>query len=77
MALRAIVRGGQLHLDEPVDLPDGTELSLVLDDDEPVEMSAAEFAQLDKKLTDAARAIDSGHWVDGAALLARLEAKSR
>lgn len=31
--LRARVENGRLHLDEPTELPDGTELDLVVDDE--------------------------------------------
>ena len=31
--LRARVKNGRLHLDEPTGLPDGTELDLVVDDE--------------------------------------------
>jgi hypothetical protein len=31
--LRARVENGRLHLDEPTELPEGTELELVVDDD--------------------------------------------
>jgi hypothetical protein len=31
--LRARVENGRLHLDEPTELPDGTELDLVIDDE--------------------------------------------
>ncbi len=33
MVLRATVRGGRLVVDEPTDLPDGTVLDLVIDDE--------------------------------------------
>lgn len=34
MALKAIVRNGRFVIDEPTDLPDGTELDLVVDDEQ-------------------------------------------
>lgn len=33
MSLRAVVRNGRVILDEPTDLPEGTVLDLVVDDD--------------------------------------------
>jgi len=74
MALKAVVRDGHICFDEPVDLPDGTELSLVLDD-EGDQLPAEEFARLDAALLRAAKAIDEGRAVDGQALLARLRSK--
>ncbi|MCA9549934.1 MAG: hypothetical protein KC933_07860 [Myxococcales bacterium] len=74
MALKAVVRDGHIHFDEPVDLPDGTVLQLVLDD-EAEAMDAEEFARLDAALVRAATALDAGQGVDGEALLARLRAK--
>jgi predicted DNA-binding antitoxin AbrB/MazE fold protein len=74
MALKAIVENGYLRLKQPVDLPDGTELSLVFDD-EAGTMTASEFARLDECLVRAASALDAGEGVDGELLLARLHAK--
>lgn len=75
MALRATVKGGRLVLDEPTDLPDGTVLDLVADD-ESGELAAEEIQRINSALVLAATAIDAGQHVDGAELLARLEAKS-
>ncbi len=36
-AIKAIVRNGRIETDEPLDLPDGTELSIQLPDSEDVE----------------------------------------
>ena len=52
MPLRAKVKNGRIIVDEPTDLPDGAELILVpvADDEEPVELSAAELAELDRRI---------------------------
>ena len=75
VALQAIVKDGRLVLDEPTDLPDGTVLELVADD-ETGELGPEELAQLNAALERGARALESGASVDGAALIARLRAKS-
>ena len=56
--LRARVHNGRLVVDEPTDLPEGTVLDLVVDD-EGDDMDDAERAALDASITralDAARA---------------------
>jgi hypothetical protein len=56
MAVRARVRNGRLTLDEPTDLPEGTELALVpldeVDDDEPVDLSPSDLAELDRRIAE-------------------------
>ena len=50
MGLKAIVRGGRFVIDAPTDLPEGTELDLVIDDDsdelDPDELKALNAAIL-------------------------------
>jgi hypothetical protein len=75
MALKATVKGGRLVLDEPTDLPDGTVLDLVADD-ESGDTDAADLARINAALAKAATSIDSGRHVDGNELISRLEAKS-
>lgn len=52
MPLRAKVKNGRIIVDEPTDLPDGAELSLVpvADDEDSVELSAAKLTELDRRI---------------------------
>ncbi len=55
-SLKARVTNGRLVLNEPTDLPDGTEVRLVIDtdgDDLDDEERAALYADLDESLADA------------------------
>jgi len=73
MPLRAHVRGGRLVLDEPVELPEGTEVDLVpvaedeLDEEDRRRLDAA----IDRGLADAR----AGRTVPAEAVLAVLRAK--
>jgi len=75
MPLRARVQGGKLVLDEPVELPDGTEVDLVpvaedeLDDEDRRRLDAA----IDRGLADAR----AGRTVPAEVVLADLQAKRR
>lgn len=69
-ALKAHVRGGRLLLDEPTDLPDGTEVRVaVIDDDE---LDEGERARLHAVIQAGEAEIDAGHAVSESELLARL-----
>lgn len=76
MPLRATVRRGRLVLDEPVELPEGTEVDLVpavsddaLDEDDRRRLDAA----IERGLADAR----AGRTVSAVEVLAALRAKSR
>jgi predicted transcriptional regulator len=75
MPLHAQVRGGRLVLDEPVELPEGTEVDLVpvagddLDDEDRRRLDAA----IDRGLDDAR----AGRTVPADVVLAALRAKRR
>jgi hypothetical protein len=76
--LKAHVRNGQLVLDDPsTDLPDGSEVELVLID----ELAPEERARLLQAIEEGAEDIERGDYVDGMdfanQLLARREAASR
>lgn len=59
VALRAIVKDGRLVLDEPTDLPDGTVLELVVDD-ESGELEPEELGRLNVELKRSAAALGAG-----------------
>jgi len=69
--VKAIVKHGRLIVDEPTDLPDGTELELVpvddMDDDERAKLLAA--------IDEADRDFEQGKHVDGFEFLAALKAR--
>ena len=69
-ALRARVKGGRLVLDEPVDLPEGSEVDLVpLDEDE---LDEDDRARLHAALEESARQFKSGEFITADESLARL-----
>jgi hypothetical protein len=71
--LRGRVTGGHIVVDEPTDLPDGTELTLVvLDADD--EMTADERADLDAMIARGRADIAVGKGVSSEELLARVRA---
>lgn len=70
---RARVKGGHIVVDEPTDLPDGTELTLLLLEAED-EMTAEERANLDAMIERGRAEIVAGKGVSPEELLARVRA---
>jgi site-specific recombinase XerD len=73
-ALKAHVRGGRFVVDEPANLPEGTEVELTLIEDD--EFSPEERARLEQALEEADQEIERGEFVDGDEFIARLRARS-
>jgi hypothetical protein len=73
-AVRAHVARGRILVDEPTDLPDGTELCLVAVDDSG-ELSDDERAELIQSIEDGAEDIARGEYVDGLEFANQLLAK--
>jgi hypothetical protein len=72
--LKAVVKNGRLVLDEPTELPEGTELVLaVIDDGEPLD--EAERARLDESLRLSFAQARAGQLVDGDEVIGRLLAR--
>ena len=69
--LKAHVKGGQLVVDEPLDLPEGSEVRVALVDDE---MDEAERAELEAALEESEAELDAGRGVAEDELWARLRA---
>jgi hypothetical protein len=67
--LKAHVRNGRLLLDEPTDLPEGSEIELVLvgDDFDP-----AERARVEQAVEDGIEDFERGDHVDGFDLIAQM-----
>ena len=61
--LKAKVVNGRLVLDEPIDLPEGTELELVIADADD-ELDDAERLALDRVLTESWEAAKRGELID-------------
>ena len=72
-ALKAQVRGGRFVVDEPTELPEGTEVELTLVEEN--EFSPEERARLEQALEEAEQEIERGEYVDGSEFLARLRAR--
>ena len=71
--LKAHVQNGRLVLDEPTDLPEGTEVELAVIDDG--EFEPEERARLIEAIEEAEADIARGDYVDGFAFIAELRAK--
>ena len=71
-ALKAHVRGGRLVLDEPTDLPEGSEVELVTSDDD---FAPEERARLDAALERSMDQAKAGQFVDGDAVIKKLLAR--
>jgi hypothetical protein len=69
-ALKAHVRGGRLVLDEPTNLPEGTEVSVALVDGD--ELDDRERAELHAAIQAAEEELDAGQVVTEADLWKRL-----
>ena len=71
LTLKAQVRGGRLVLDEPTDLPEGSEVELVLADDGD-ELDDDDRARLHASLQRSAEQFCAGRGIDADQALARL-----
>ncbi len=69
--LKAHVKGGQLVVDEPLDLPEGSEVRVALVDGE---MDEAERAELEAALEESEAELEAGRGVAEENLWARLRA---
>jgi hypothetical protein len=69
--LHARVRGGQIVVEEKTDLPEGTQLTLVMVDASD-EMTPEERADLEAELERGRVAIAAGRGISGEELLARV-----
>jgi len=72
-ALKAHVRGGRLVLDEPTDLPEGTEVELTVVEDD--DFGPEERARLDAALELSMGQARAGQLVDGDAVIRKLLAR--
>jgi hypothetical protein len=74
LTLKARVRGGRLVLDEPVDLPEGTEVALV-PADEGDQLDDADRARLHAALERADEQVREGQAVDAKDVLDELRTR--
>ena len=72
-ALKAHVVNGRIVVDEPVDLPDGAEVSVYLYNASNDAMSAEERAALDSALERSTTQADAGELIDADEVLAELQ----
>lgn len=73
-AIRAHVQNGQIVLDEPVELPEGVAVEVLLPDQD--DLTAEERGQLDAALHESAAQFGRGEFEDAHAFARRLVAKS-
>jgi hypothetical protein len=71
--LHARVQGGQIVVEERTDLPEGTQLTLVMIEPDD-EMTPEERAELEAEVERGRAAIAAGQGISGADLLARVRA---
>ena len=71
--LHARVQGGQIVVEERTDLPEGTQLTLVMVEADD-EMTPEERVELEAEVERGRAAIVAGHGISGADLLARVRA---
>ncbi len=71
-AHKAHVRAGRLVLDEPTDLPEGSEVELVTSDDD---FDPEERARLDAALERSMAQAKAGQFVDGDVVIKKLLAR--
>jgi hypothetical protein len=74
LTLRARVRGGRLVLDEPIDLPEGSEVDLVLADEQD-DLDEEDRARLHAALDRARAQVQRGETLGKDEFLARLRAQ--
>ena len=72
--VKARVKNGRLVLDEPTDLPEGTEVTLSITDDDVDEMTDEERAELRAELQASVAEMKAGKGVDADVVLAELRA---
>lgn len=78
MIVHARVRSGRFVVEEPTDLPDGTEVTLELVEDVlDAEMSQPERAELERSIAIAREQWRHGEGVDGDEYLAKLTCSRR
>lgn len=73
-ALRAHIHNGQIVLDEPVELPEGVAVEVLLPDSD--DLTADERVELDAALAESAAQFARGEFEDAHAFARRLVAKS-
>ena len=73
-ALKAVVKDGRLVLDEPTELPNGTEVVLAVID-EGDDMSDEERAALHRELELSMEDVEAGNLVDADQVFAELRAQ--
>ncbi len=71
-ALKAIVRNGRLLVDEPTDLPDGTEVELLPVDED---FDPEERARLLQAIDDGIDDVERGEHMDGFEFVAQMRAR--
>jgi hypothetical protein len=74
--VKARVQNGRLVLDEPTELPEGTELELVAAVDAGDDLGDEERAALHASIDEGLRQADAGETVDADEVLARLRARA-
>jgi len=75
MVIKGRVEGGRLKVDEEIDLPDGTEVEMLIIDDDDDGLDDAEREELHKALAESQEDIKAGRLVDAADVLKGLRSR--
>ena len=73
-SLKAVVKNGRIVMDEPTELPEGTELVLAVVDDGD-DMDDAERARLNESLRRSIAQAKAGQLIDGDEVIGKLLAR--
>jgi hypothetical protein len=76
MSVRATVRNGRLTLDQPTDLPEGTVLDLVVDD-EGDDLDQKDRDALNAAISTSLAQADAGRFAPAREILEKLRARRR
>jgi hypothetical protein len=77
MIVRGRVQRGRIVVDEPTDLPEGSNVALaVVDDVLARELSPSERAELEASIAESRRQLDRGEGIDRDELFKRLRTRS-
>jgi hypothetical protein len=74
-SMKARVRNGRLVLDEPTELPEGTEVTLSITDDHDGDYDDEERERINESLAVSFEQVRKGQLVDADVVLARLRAR--
>ncbi|OGQ81860.1 MAG: hypothetical protein A2289_03505 [Deltaproteobacteria bacterium RIFOXYA12_FULL_58_15] len=73
--LKAVVHGGRVVVEEPVDYPDGTVVELAVVETGDEDLTEAQLARLDASLDASRKELEAGKGIPAEEVIRRLRAK--